>query len=151
MCNYLDHLPMTNFNFGSVQMPDPYMRKVNNKSSCGTVGCVIGHTPNLFPQLCRVTYNDGANDCINYKHYAHVAMDLFGIATFAVAEALFTPEEQGFINLKLPTCTAYATPQEVSAILRDFLSKVDDIDAPVPVPPLCLPAPSAPVPADHQL
>lgn len=129
-----------------------YLRMLNPKAfyfgqvKCGSTACAIGHTPNIWPDLCKydTSVYSGSPFSVNGQSYTKVAEDLFGIDG-EIANLLFTPLEdligdpndddsdlEQFQNLipvdglHLNGCTREASPTEVADQLQSFLDQVDD-------------------------
>jgi hypothetical protein len=98
------------------------------RKSCGTVGCMIGHTPGCFPAEVRYTPSHHP-DLITVQHiptgrtgYRDVAMALFGLSE-DTAFNLFNPGSQNEVFPDLPHLDEHSTPQEAAALLRRFVSE----------------------------
>jgi len=125
MIAYLRELPPERFCFGSV---------IKAGRGCGTIGCVIGHTPIMFPEL--VQYEDNAGDGLRSKggapFFEEIGEEVFQVS-YVTSEALFTPRCQyslGRLGLALGKMDSNASPTEVADMLESFLSQVDDIEEP---------------------
>jgi hypothetical protein len=136
MIDYLYKLPPAEFDFSIVA----------ESSSCGTVGCIIGHTPNVFPEICEwtedpsVMTDDGTiGYCVNGEDFGETAIRVFELQQSHdgklmeddVASMLFSPGKQtkGLgSGIRLNFCGMKSQPHECAEMLESFLAQVDDID-----------------------
>lgn len=111
---FLEKLPPRKFDFGDVR---------KYQAGCGTVGCAMGHTPEVFPKLVKAT-DEGISlrkpekDYEDF-HYRYIAMALFGIPE--KHSWMFSPGEQWEAHASLPTCRENATPKQVAKMLKRYL------------------------------
>lgn len=121
MIAYLRVLPEEFFDFSIVA----------SGRGCGTVGCVIGHTPNVFPELCSIWKGAESTFSVCFKgdpmHYAAVGEELFGM-DFDVADELFSPDAQEIDDVHLNRVWDDSTPADVADMLQSFLDQVDNIE-----------------------
>ena len=116
-----------------------------NGHVCGTVCCAVGWTPAVFPslvhwdaKLLRDKLDDQVNDRrdagINARYgvsirghrdntFYEVASHLFGLNE-CMAQNLFAPDSQYRISDNLLQTGEESTPQEVAAMLEQFLELV---------------------------
>lgn len=113
---FLRNLPRNKFSFGVVR----------EETKCGTVGCAIGWTPEVFPELVSPPRN--SESCLLFRGEARcfkgVASELFGM-DFYMAEDLFSTGAQLLVHSGLPLCHCQATPKQVASMLEKFLALVD--------------------------
>lgn len=88
-------------------------RNVRAVYSCGSVGCAIGYTPNVFPEEVTV---EGLQD----ESYFSVARRLFNLPPAAI-HRLFTPTGCGVVEGS--QLLGSATAQEVAANIREFVEE----------------------------
>lgn len=119
LIQFLDQLSPEKFNFGMVV-------EDWDAKDCGTICCAIGWTPAIFPELVQwcsssieLYWSGGL-----WMEYADIASLLFGLPP-NVAGLLFCPKGQKTVHRKLQTCGPDASPQEVAAMLREFLELWD--------------------------
>lgn len=135
LCDFLEQLPRKRFDFGVVA----------EKQSCGTVGCAIGWTPEVFPRLVKWTppttkhgqMGIAPKDGRRGRCYTTIARSLFGL-TKKHAHDLFTPSAPVFIDLSgapdykyvvLGSLDFDATPKQVAKRLRKFLRLMEQSSA----------------------
>jgi len=116
LCDFLEQLPRKDFDFGLVA----------EHKSCGTVGCAIGWTPEVFPRLVRWTRprHNLMNVALKDRRvsgYVRVARSLFGL-TYRDAHSLFTPHSYVVALDQLPY---RATPKQVARRIRKFLKLME--------------------------
>jgi len=118
LADYLDQLPRRKFVF-DVVIKD---------GTCGSVGCAIGHCPNVFPEL--VMY-DSITETVRLKdgHYSYsyreTASRLFDL-TFGQAGGLFGPHnQQNELGPEYKDLGNNATPKQVAKLIRQFLRDPD--------------------------
>jgi len=120
MIAYLRELPPERFDYNTIA-----------KDECGSVGCVIGHTPHIFPEFAKYKRCDEGIrvEVDGLTSYVKAGAIIFGLNEY-VSEDLFTAGAHFIRRLKLPVCDPNATPTEVADMLESFLSQVDDIEEP---------------------
>lgn len=114
---FLDELPPEKFDFDVTVKEFDY-------DHCASIGCAIGWTPKIFPDLVfwseqTVAMKDGKG-----RGFEKVAASLFGMGG-CLADDFFSPEGQASIHDDLPECGTDATPKAVAAMMRTFLALVD--------------------------
>lgn len=111
---FLDKLPRKKFDFSDV------VTAFDPEKYCGTVGCAIGWTPAVFPDLVEWGRNCyGANVFLRATHrggYNHVAENLFGV-TYDESEKLFSP------YCEACPLGVGATPKQVAREIRKFIKE----------------------------
>lgn len=91
------------------------------KQKCPTIGCAIGWTPAVFPKLVSWFGKSGSFSRKGMRlSYCEVAKELFGISE-DIAANLFYPEEQHYVDTRLPDCGSDATPKQVARMLEKFI------------------------------
>lgn len=127
LADYLDTLNIEQFNFDFVA------KKVDKTDTitCGTVGCAIGFTPVVFPDLVEwkkrdyheidekvqavtVVFIGDAND----YDYKEIGVKLFDISGDE-SERLFTPNQHCSWNKRI--LGTNVEPQEVAQSIRNFI------------------------------
>lgn len=99
-------------------------------STCGTVGCAIGWTPEALPDLveaCPLStpYPIRIRSVVNNRMtHAEIGSHLFGISEVRSGQ-LFTPLCQNSIHPTLRDLQGDATPKQVAAMLEKFLALVE--------------------------
>ena len=103
LATFLEILPREKFNFNCVIKRKP-------GKECGSVGCAIGWTPEVFPRL--VKWNDPK---LNMAGYKELATELFDIC-YDNATYLFAPGDPCVGQLPVT-----ATPKMVAKHIRKFV------------------------------
>ncbi len=131
LCDFLEQLPRTHFDFSVVA-------KKSGKHQCGTVGCAIGWTPQVFPRLMKwlpLRKGDGdqlriaPKDAQREHQYETIARSLFGLSRDH-SHDLFTPlssvyVDRGDQSIVLESLDFDATPKQVAKRLRRFLKVME--------------------------
>lgn len=143
MADFMETLPPARFDFQAVahcDMSTPcamgaaVKRAAANPTDCGTIGCVVGHTPQVFPELVEyvlsdvsnglkwleVRMKDGTCPYPESRRYVAIAAVLFDI-TPRDAFRLFTP---GTGAPQDGEQLVDATPKEVAARIRSYVAWV---------------------------
>jgi hypothetical protein len=118
----LRELPDEAFNF----------RVLRENSSCGTVACAIGWTPEIFPDLVKVDVSMGHPRVVHIatgETSYWIAHELFGISEDQ-ASWLFYPCRQHHLSPLLPICDDDATPDEVAAMLEKYIELTEKTHSP---------------------
>lgn len=112
---FLKALPPKKFDFTTE-------REIGEGPKCPTTACAIGWTPTVFPKLVKWVPESKGTFLIGSHEtsYAGVAEKLFGIP-ISVAIPLFYPNEQHFVDTRLPKCGYKATPKQVAKMLEKFI------------------------------
>jgi hypothetical protein len=126
LASFLQKLPDSHFNFGVVRN----RCKKSKENTCGTVGCAIGWTPSVFPELVRLgraelSWRRGGSrlpvmrigEFKNDPYYESVARGLFGMSK-SHAFNLFTPYRQSPADQDY--CLEGATPKQVAKRIRTY-------------------------------
>lgn len=130
LTEYLYSLDERRFYFGQVIVEeeeecdtDDYPRGGKELDfSCGTVGCAIGHCPNVFPELVKlsamssITMPDPDSLTGTANGYIQVASKLFDIP-HSQAAALFSPSHA------IGGLSETATAREVADSILNFIDK----------------------------
>lgn len=129
MIDYLRQLPSRQFDFGSV---------VNiREHECGTVGCIIGHCPNVFPEVeldlssPDVSNRTGFGDFrywikgTYYDSWSSFVAELFGVVGEYDADRLFMPWLAEDDDDEMPDncCSSSSAPDQVATMLANWLSE----------------------------
>lgn len=114
LASFLRKLPPERFDFGVV---------VKHETSCGTVGCAMGWTPAVFPDLVEWTKDEEAWPLTLTKTGKPTDYDTLASEIFEIGEddafSLFTPFNQGCIGLtRLPSD---ATPSQVADLIEEYI------------------------------
>jgi len=114
---FLDTLPPEKFDFSVV-------RDNNGHSGCGSVGCAIGWTPEVFPDEvtageCCVVRNSKLGRAHLHDHYVDVAVSLFGMPQNEAALLFTALDESDDLPPWLPEKLGEeATAREVAESIR---------------------------------
>jgi len=114
---YLDKIPPRKFDFSSVWRP----------TECGSVGCAIGYTPKVFPNLIKRKRCDTYQNRIYYHicidneviDFVTAGMKLFNLSS-SESECLFS-SFQTVMPWNTKIVTEDATPKEVAESIRNFV------------------------------
>lgn len=143
MAAYLEELPANRFDITSVCVPADWklqqiedLDKRAEAIKCGMVGCIGGHTPQVFPKLVRYSgdYLQGhethrplmvkiAPGCWKPGSFEDVCEPVFGIP-MVVGSNLFLPEKQRRVHKSLPVLSLGSRPSTAAKMLRAFASLV---------------------------
>lgn len=114
LASFLRKLPPERFDFGKVVQ--------HETPRCGTIGCAIGWTPAVFPDLVEWSkvHADGLklNQDPSLHYYEEIAGDLFGM-DYCDAMDLFTPMNQRQLGLK--NLDWDATPYQVADLIEQYV------------------------------
>lgn len=118
LIGFLRELPKEQFDFRHVVS--------EFEGDCCTVGCAIGWTPKVFPELVKWDHLDLAMDVrligsTDESDYAEVASALFGLPA-VMSSDLFCPMLQDGIHARLPVVERGHLPQRLPTCWRSFLS-----------------------------
>jgi hypothetical protein len=124
LIKFLRNLPAENFNFAYVSAGGIKKGVKLGNRECGAVGCAIGWTPRVFPNIVEYAPRSEnkfifVNGVGGPENYRRVAEKLFGI-DFSTAHALFTPNCQSLLE-GLTDLSIHATSNEVADMLEEFL------------------------------
>ena len=109
LCDFLEKLPRGKFDFAAVR----------GERHCGTIGCAIGHTPEVFPRLVSAV-GWTVITVTGQSGFSATGSFLFGISQ-KMAAYLFYPECQLSVSHDLPNLRSDATPKQVARMLRKFV------------------------------
>lgn len=121
LADYLDVLPEKQFDFSRVS--DSTGEDESKDYSCGSVGCAVGHTPYIWPEL--VKFNGLNLSLLNnsyeetFVNYLNVAMFLFDL-DLDDSMFLFSPPGKKEGDGRL---SSNATPKQVSDRIRQFIEQ----------------------------
>lgn len=127
---FLDKLKPSHFDFNVVRRECPK----TSDNRCGTVGCAIGWTPNVFPKDVKILPKNAyglqlqmggapVSDCSGYNAYDTVAERLFNMP-IEDAHKLFTPDEESPVDGDM--LSEDATPKEVAKRIRAYVKYAED-------------------------
>lgn len=115
MADFLDTLTEDQFRFTIVR----------GECKCGTVGCISGWMPSVFPQFVQ-WHEEDRSFTVNGSHAPYgegefdlAFMDVFGVSE-EDAEALTRPYRQDDIGL--PPLGSDAKPHQAASMLRAYVS-----------------------------
>lgn len=129
---HFQHVPDHDFHFNAVCRPiAPYIHpNAPNRdtrygtNTCGTVGCVCGWLPLMFPEVTQ----NLQEDCLVYDGhtwaYADLGAHLLDLPHY-VADDLFTPNCQNHLHPALDDCDSASTVKQVSEMLLHFCDLAD--------------------------
>ena len=106
MIDFLEKLPESRFDFNQVR--------------CGTLACVVGYFPEIFPgevSLCSTSFFiKGSEDKPFY--FSQVAGKMLNLPD-SFASRLLSPVSRDYtISDEIPTCGTQASPLEVASMLK---------------------------------
>ena len=98
------------------------------RNECGTVGCAVGWTPNVFPRLVKIN-KKASNSKFNtkfrygkekYLNYIQVAERSFGLRQYEVNALFLSWDNTLRKESELPN---NPTPRQVAANIRKFVNR----------------------------
>lgn len=122
--DFLKILNPRKFDFGDV------ISKWDREKKCGSVCCVIGWVPAIFPRLVKWSGSLETSSQFKIKgkrgpqSYGEVGSFLFGIDSFT-ADTLFNPSALHRVHASLRNKGNVETPKQVAKMLEKFLKLVD--------------------------
>lgn len=125
LITFLETLNPARFDFGVVM------------NECGTIGCAMGWTPQVFPEIVEWTEDRNLHlksSPAKWDWFEEVAQELFGMHK-GTAELLFTPQNQSRVHADLAYCGYSSNPKQIADMLRQFLGMVESgsIDPSLPL------------------
>lgn len=120
---FLRQLPRKRFNFAIVR---------NEPPKCGAVGCAIGYLPNVFPRVFKsipLAAGDGSLGTFTHRitfrgtdehNFGGAAAWVSGLREIAAGD-LFDPNQQRYVDKRLPILPKTATPKQVARMLEKFI------------------------------
>lgn len=114
LADFLRKLPPERFHFGKV---------VIHETSCGTIGCAMGWTPAVFPELVEWSKGKGTYPLTYCPNGGPVDYDDLASTIFDIdrddAFCLFTPEHQN--ELDMDDLPVNATPSQVADLIEEYI------------------------------
>lgn len=112
---FLRQLPRKRFDFTEVRIAE----------NCGTIGCAIGWTPEVLPDLVQL--DAGGEPRLlkpsksRFSGFMGISEEITGLPP-DIASDLFTPDCQSGVDSRLSDLPGSATPKQVAAMLEKFIA-----------------------------